>query len=229
MIDHPRLERLLGGEDLAWLVGRIRKRMERCESLDTSVTRTDATAAERAAVQRLLGRPPLPGRAVTVSLPAVRRLLRDSGACPDGLEAAIIALTGDVVDRRAAAAELAQSWQQAFEPLNMVVEQKPELEEWLSELSRSGLVRRLAATPQQAHALLRGLAAIIHELPAHGEPLGRFAAQGERNGDARSGRRSAFSVTSCRPPCSPSGCRGTPDPRPGGLWELFVKPANRRY
>jgi len=177
VIDHPRLERLLGGEDLAWLVGRIRKRMERGESLDTSVTLTDATAAERAAVQRLLGRPPLPGRAVTVSLPAVRRLLRDSGACPDGLEAAIIALTGDVVDRRAAAAELAQSWQQAFEPLNMVVEQKPELEEWLSELSRSGLVRRLAATPQQAHALLRGLAAIIHELPAHGEPLGRFAAQ----------------------------------------------------
>src|SRR5207247_2239678 len=102
VIDHPRLERLLGGEDLAWLVGRVRKRMERGESLDTSVTLTDATVAQRAAIQRLLGRPPLPGRAVTVSLAAVRRLLRHSGACPDGLEAAIIALTGDVVDRRAA-------------------------------------------------------------------------------------------------------------------------------
>src|SRR6266487_2739482 len=50
--DTARLERLLGGE-LTWLVERVRKRLERGETLDTSVTLTGATPAQRDAVHRL--------------------------------------------------------------------------------------------------------------------------------------------------------------------------------
>jgi uncharacterized protein (TIGR02679 family) len=177
MIDGARLERLLGGEDLAWLVVRVRKRMERGQTLDTTVTLPDATTSQRAAIQRLLGRPPVPGRALTVSLPAVDRVLRDSGASTAGLEAAIIALTGEVVDRQLAAAEVQQSWRLAFEPLREHVEQRPELTDWLAELARSGLIRRLAGVSSKAGPLLADLAAVVRELPAQGELLGRFAAR----------------------------------------------------
>ncbi len=177
VIDEGRLERLLGGADLAWLVARVRKRIERGESLDTTVTLPDATSSQRAAVQRLLGRPPVQGRGLTVSLSTVDQLLRDSGASSAGLEAAITALTGELVDRRSAAAGLEQSWRLAFEPLYAAVEQRPELAEWLAGLGRSGLARRLAGTPAAAGPLLADLAAVVRELPTGGEPLGRFAAR----------------------------------------------------
>ena len=61
-LTEQRLIRLLGGDDLGWLLARIRRRLERGESLDTSVTLAAATPEQRAAVHRLLGRPPRPGR-----------------------------------------------------------------------------------------------------------------------------------------------------------------------
>jgi uncharacterized protein (TIGR02679 family) len=174
LIDHERLTRLLGEDDLAWLVARARRRMERGEPLDASVTLTDATAAQRAAAQRLLGRPPRPGSALTVSLAAVDRVLRMSGACPDGLAAAVIALTGEVADRHQLAVALDLAGQRAFEPLvGMVGISRG----WRAGSRRSGLVRRLAGTPEQAAPLLLDLAMVLRALPADGEPLGRFAAR----------------------------------------------------
>lgn len=93
-----RLHRLLGGEDLAWLVARVRKRLERDEPLHISVTLPNATEAQRQAVHRLLGRAPRPGRALSVSLPSVDDLLRRSGAHPDGLASAVLELTGPLPD-----------------------------------------------------------------------------------------------------------------------------------
>ncbi|MFD7154087.1 TIGR02679 family protein [Kribbella sp. NPDC059898] len=177
MTDEDRLRRLLGSEDLAWLVLRVRQRMERGTPLDTSVMLPDATDSQRSAVQRLLGRRPVPGRALTVSLPALDRLLRDSGASPDGLPAAIIALTGEVIDRRVVAAEQVHAWRLAFGPLREAVAGRPELTEWLGELDRSGLVRRLTGTPPAAVPVLADLAAVVRELPARGELLGGFAAR----------------------------------------------------
>ncbi len=70
MTDLDRLRRLLGDPELAWLIGRVRKRLELGKPLDGPVTLTGATPAQRSAVQRLLGRTPRPGAALTVSLPA---------------------------------------------------------------------------------------------------------------------------------------------------------------
>lgn len=172
-----RLRRLLGDDDVAWLVARVRKRLERGQSLDTTVTLTGASAAQRAAVQRLLGRPPRPGGTLSVSLPAVDEVIRSSGACSDGLAAAVVALTGDVVDRDAAAAERSRRWQAAFAPVDEVVEHRAELTEWWSGVRRTGLVRRLTETAEAAVPLLADLAAVIRNLPAAGEPLGGFAAR----------------------------------------------------
>jgi uncharacterized protein (TIGR02679 family) len=177
VINEARLRRLLGSDDLAWLVLRVRQRMERGQPLDASVTLPDATGSQRSAVQRLLGRRPVAGRALTVSLPALDRLLRDSGASPAGLEAAVIALTGEVIDRELVAAEQVQAWRLAFAPLREAVEGRPELADWLIELERGGLVRRLVGTPTAAGPVLAELAAVVRELPTVGELLGRFAAR----------------------------------------------------
>ncbi|HWO65868.1 MAG TPA: TIGR02679 family protein [Umezawaea sp.] len=165
---NDRLVRLLGGDELTWLVDRVRRRLERAEPLEGVVTLSNATPAQRQAVQRLLGRAPRPGANVSVSLSGVDEVLRRSGACPGGLGAAVIALTGPVhltVDP-----ELA--WTAAFAPL---VDDR--LVDWYSTLRASGLVKRLAGTPEAAVPLLTDLAAVIHALPSRGEPIGRFAAR----------------------------------------------------
>ncbi|HWN34773.1 MAG TPA: TIGR02679 family protein [Pseudonocardia sp.] len=177
MTDPARLERLLGGADLSWLVARVRRRMARAEPLDGAVTLTGTTRAQRSAVALLLGRRPQPGKTLTVSLAAVDEVIRRSGACPDGLAAAVTALTGEVTDRAEAAADLDRRWQAAFAPVHDAVDLHPELTEWLRQIRASGLVRRLAGTPESASPLLASLAAVLAQLPAHGEPLGRFAAR----------------------------------------------------
>jgi uncharacterized protein (TIGR02679 family) len=181
--DIDRLARLLGGE-LTWLVERVRKRLERGETLDTSVTLATATPAQRDAVHRLLGRRPRSGNALTVSLPAVDEVLRRSGASPDGLPAAITALTGPITDRTAHAASVDAAWRCAFAPLTAVIESRPELAEWHDRLHSTGLVRRLAGSPESAESLLADLARVVAELPSSGEPLGTFAARTARDAHA---------------------------------------------
>jgi uncharacterized protein (TIGR02679 family) len=176
-VDRERLTRLLGQPELQWLVGRVRRRMERGESLDTTVTRTGASTAERAAVARLLGRKARPGNTVTVSLSAVEDVLRRSGIAPEGLAQAVIALTGPVTLREEAAAAEERGWREAYAPLDAVVEMRQDLADWYERIRASGLVRRVAGNFADAAPLLADLAAVIRNLPADGEPLGRFAAR----------------------------------------------------
>jgi uncharacterized protein (TIGR02679 family) len=177
VIDEPRLTRLLGGPELGWLLERVRKRLERGQSLDTTVTLSEPTPQQRAALHRLLGRPPRPGASLSVSLSAVDEVVRRSGACTDGLAAAVVALTGEVTDRTARAAALDQRWQEAYRPMELATSVRGELRDWWLEAVRSGLVRRLAAKPEVAEPLLVDLARVVHHLPAAGEPVGRFAAR----------------------------------------------------
>lgn len=174
-----RLTRLLGDPELAWLVARARRRLELGRPLDGSVTLTDATAAQRQAVGRLLGRSPRAGRTLTVSLPVVDELLRRSGACREGLPVALAQLGGPVLVRPDAAAVEAQAWDRAFLGLATATANlaRPALTLWLADLRASGIVRRLAGDPQSASVLLDRLAAVLVQLPAAGEPIGRFAAR----------------------------------------------------
>ncbi len=168
-----RLHRLLGGDELAWLVTRVRKRLERDEPLDGSVTLANATEAQRQAVHRLLGRAPRAGRALNVSLTALDELLRRSGAHPDGLASAVLELTGPLP----APVDLETLWDKAFAELT-----DSRLTEWALALRTSGLVKRFASAPQDAAGLLAMVNAVVRNLPSPGEPIGRFAAR--TTGDA---------------------------------------------
>lgn len=180
--DHDRLRRLLGDEQLGWLVARIRRRLSRGEPLTGVVTLGEATAAERAAVRRLLGRPLRPGASLSVSLSAVDEVVRRSGACPDGLAAAVIALTGPVVDTVAAGAAVDSAWEDALAPLAAAVAERPVLSRWYERVRSTGLIRRVAGKPEVAASLVADLVAVLRRLPAPGRPLGAFAA--ETTGDA---------------------------------------------
>lgn len=165
-IDRVRLGRLLGTPDLSWLVDRARRRLEREEPLTGSVTLARPAAAQRAAADRLLGRAPRVGQSLTVRLDAVDEVLRRSGISPDGLAAAVIALTGPVVPLREVRDREVQAWEVAYAPLAPLLATTPQLADWAYRLRAEGLVRRLCRTPEAAHTLLMAGAAALHDLPA---------------------------------------------------------------
>ncbi len=183
--EHERLARLLGDPDLAWLLARMRRRLELGQPLDGGVTLSDASPAQRRAVQRLLGRAPRAGRALSVSLREVDELLRRSGACADGLEAAVVALTGPVVVRADVLAAEHANWERAFAPLDELLKRRlaagapggEQLTVWLARLRGSGAVKRTEPNQDAALTLLQRLATVLEALPVDGEPLARFAAR----------------------------------------------------
>ena len=172
-----RLHRLLGAEPTAWLVRRARDRLEAGRPLTGTVTLPDATAEQRRAVERLTGRPPRSGTSLSVSLPEVDRLLRDSGAAPGGLAEAVALLTGPLRDRNRDRTDAASAWAAAFAPLDESVAARPELAAWRGWLDATGVVRRLAPAPDAALALLGQVAAVLRRLPSRGIPIGRLAAE----------------------------------------------------
>jgi uncharacterized protein (TIGR02679 family) len=102
-------------------------------------------------------------------------VLRRSGAHPDGLGAAVIALTGPVRDRAAAAAEVDAAWNTAFAILEAAVAERPALHAWAESLRATGALRRVAREPAAACELMDQLTAVLGALPAAPEPIGRFA------------------------------------------------------
>ncbi|MER7541818.1 TIGR02679 family protein [Actinomadura sp.] len=177
MTDTDRLRRLLGGPDTAWLVQRVRSRLERGSPLTGKVTLARATPAERRAAELLLGRRAGTGTSLSVPLPEVDRVLRASGASPDGLAAAVELLDGPVRDLTRENAAIAAAWASAFAPLDETLASRPELAEWRAWLDATGLVRRLTSGPAEAADLLHRLAAVVRRLPSPDMPLGRFAAE----------------------------------------------------
>lgn len=176
-MDAPRLRRVLGDPALDWLVQRVRRRIANGEALTGSVSLPQATTEQREAARRLLGRAPRPGRSLTVSLPAVDRVLRASEMCPGGLAEAVVALHGPVERRGASRQAEERAWRDAFTRLDPVCAERPELLEYAERLRATGLVRRLVAGPEQGAALLGDLAAVVAHLPAPGTALGTFAAR----------------------------------------------------
>jgi uncharacterized protein (TIGR02679 family) len=178
-VDHERLNRLLGTAELAWVIDRARRRMERGEPLDATVTRSSASAAERDAVAALLGRPLRLARGLSVPLGEIDALLRRAGIHDGGLAGAVATLTGPVVVRADAAAVEALAWADAFAPLEETLDGRPELLGWLAQVRSTGLVRRLAGgSPAAGAELLSGLSRVVAALPCEpAESLAAFAAR----------------------------------------------------
>jgi uncharacterized protein (TIGR02679 family) len=172
-----KLHRLLGGEPVAWLVGRARDRLETGRPLTGTVTVPAATPEQRRAIERLTGRAARSGASLSVSLTEVDRILRDSGAAPGGLAEAVTRLTGPLRDRNRERDDLAAAWSAAFASLDAAVAGRDELALWRGWLDATGVVRRLAPRPAQARLLLTQVAAVLRRLPSRGVPIGRLAAE----------------------------------------------------
>jgi uncharacterized protein (TIGR02679 family) len=172
-----RLERLLGGPHIAWLVDRVRRRLELGKPLTGTVTLNGASAEQRRAVELLLGRRPASGTSLSVSLDEVDRTLRSSRAAPAGLAAAVEMLGGPVRLQAAEAATLSAAWREAYRELDASLAERPELAEWRAGLEATGLVRRLVPDPAEAGSILGALARVVQRLPSPGVPIGRLAAE----------------------------------------------------
>ena len=172
-----RLRRLLGGDDVEWLVRRARDRLEAGRPLTGAVTLSPASPEQRRAIARLTGRSARSGASVSVSLTEVDRILRSSGACPGGLAEAVSVLTGPVRDLPRERSSAAAAWSAAFAPLDAVVSGSAELGPWREWLDATGVVRRLAPSPSCAEPLLAAVARVVRRLPSPGVPLGRLAAE----------------------------------------------------
>ncbi|WP_267595921.1 TIGR02679 family protein [Carbonactinospora thermoautotrophica] len=182
--DLDRLRRVLGGEDLRWLVDRMWSRLARDLPLDGDVTLRAATPAQRQAVARLLGRAPGRGTSLTVPLPAVAETLRRAGIAPD-LRTAVEALRGPVVNRVAEREAAERAWAAAIEPAEAAARLRPALRSWADWLRQTGIVRRLAgADAARGRALVENAVAVLDRLPASGVPLSVLAATATGDGHA---------------------------------------------
>jgi len=176
-IDDERLRRLLGDPSLEWLLERVRRRIELGQPLLGTVTRGDASVAERDAVERLFGRRPHSGRTLSVPLADLDQLLRRSGLHAEGLAAALVVLTGPVSVRADIRARVQEAWSAAFTNVIEAALGRPELVVWLARIRDTGLVKRLVPDPAPARELLDVLASVLDALPAAGESLSTFSAR----------------------------------------------------
>jgi uncharacterized protein (TIGR02679 family) len=169
-VDLAGLQRLLGGPEIAWLVERIRGRLERGEPVDGTVTLVGATHAERRAATRLLGHGVGRGTSLRVPLPEVAAALRRAGAAPS-LQAAVEALTGPVRDLAAERAEEIQRWEDMLVPARTSpLAGLAWYRAWLEEITRDGTVTRLI---RQGHgAVLAQAPAVLERIPGGPEPSG---------------------------------------------------------
>jgi len=169
-VDLAGLQRLLGEPEIAWLVERIRGRLERGEPVDGTVTLVGATHAERRAAARLLGHGVGRGTSLRVPLPEVAAALRRAGAAPS-LPAAVEALTGPVRDLAAERADEIQRWEDMLVPARTSpLAGLAWYRAWLEEITRDGTVTRLI---RQGHgAVLAQAPAVLERIPGGPEPSG---------------------------------------------------------
>lgn len=178
-VDHERLTRLLGTPETAWVLDRARRRLERGQSLDATVTLSTASRAERDALARLLGRPPRSARGLSVALGELDSVLRRAGVHADGLAGAVVTLTGPVSVRAEVASAEARAWANAFAPLDALATTRIELHPWTERLRATGVVKRLAdGSPAAGADLLAGVCRVIEALPRNPvQSLPTFSAQ----------------------------------------------------
>ena len=175
-LDGARLRRLLGSDDLCWLIDRVRARLERGLPLEGIVALDPATEVQRRAVARLLGRPAGRGASLHVPLAAVDTVVRRGGLAPD-LAAAVEALGGPIVDRTATREAAEAAWAAALAPAEQAAERRPALAPWVDWLRGTGLLRRLAGgDPEAARRLAAQAVTVLDRLPAGGQPLPVLAA-----------------------------------------------------
>jgi uncharacterized protein (TIGR02679 family) len=154
------LGRLLGAPEVAWLVERVRRRLEDGQGSDAAplagrVILASPSHDQRVAATRLFGPPRGRGDRLTVDLALVERTLRD-GPWPAGLADAVTALTGPVRVRGREAARAAAAWRIAAAALRPAWEAHPALRAWADEWAAGGGFKRVARAEARRLGLVVG-------------------------------------------------------------------------
>lgn len=170
----PRLERLLGGEELAALRQRLRRHVLRLETDDaaTTVRLANLDPATHQALCRLSGRPARPARSMVLDIGRLDASLRSAGVAAS-LREALETLDGPIVDRNRQRIETQARWTGAMSSIDA----GNLLRDWLSTTSAVPLLKRLARVPERVPALLEAANRVLCALPAHGQPRSQLAAE----------------------------------------------------
>ena len=174
-LDGDRLQRLLGGEELASLRMRLRARYERGTTPD-QFTLTDLANHERRVLAGLLGR-----RAVAAGSMRLRHCELDAALAHAGIAASLrhalecrvrLLRRARRTDRRAERSARKQSWEMAFSAV-----EEPRLATLVAGVAGAALIKRLSASdPQCAQALLAEAGRVLSHLPGRGMSRARLAA-----------------------------------------------------
>lgn len=169
-----RLARLLGGDGLAGLRRRLRRRYELAPSPgDPECFRlAQLTPEEHGALAALMGRPPRFSDSLHVDVGLIDSNLRRAGIAPS-LRHALERLDGPIVHRATALDQARAAWSEAAAGCR-----HPALARLLQAPGGLGLLKRLAAgNPDAAGELRRRADAVLQHLPAAGAPRAQLAAQ----------------------------------------------------
>jgi len=157
-----RLRIALGGDDLVPLRRVLVRRLQRGRPLSGSFSIAPATASERSALERLLGRRPRSATGkMSVNLDILETQLVAAGLCRD-LRHAIETLEGPVTDQNAARQSARDAW------ARLIAGYVPSAP-WLNDPAAGTLLKRLSRRePAAAEALLEQASAVLARLPHAG-------------------------------------------------------------
>ncbi|HEY4293785.1 TIGR02679 family protein [Luteibacter sp.] len=177
-VPDPRLQRLLGGPELARVRWRLRRRFQRADADATvAMMRLDQLDpdAHRALCQ-LTGKRLRLGQSMTLDIADLDNRLRAAGLA-DSLLDALERLDGPIIAHARLRRELHSRW------LAVAGQAAPMLRDWLTASPAGlGLLKRLACEPKRGAELLAAADAVLARLPAKGIPRSQLAA--ETLGDA---------------------------------------------
>ncbi|CAM3295996.1 TIGR02679 family protein [Halomonas lysinitropha] len=173
-MDPERLQRLLGGPELVRLRQKLSRKLLREGGGRLSLSRV--SDAERAAVERLIGRSPRQGRSLSVDLETLSHALLRAGVA-ENLRVALEALDGPLIDERARREEERRRWAE------LMVDYRGRADTlglggWLEALQAGGLLKRLArGSEPRGRALLEAALGVLERLPVQGMSLSALAAE----------------------------------------------------
>jgi uncharacterized protein (TIGR02679 family) len=169
-VDIDRLQRLLGGPELAGLRLRLRARFERGATRD-EFTLIGLATAERRALAGLLGRPVGHSDSMRVRLSEIDAALFHAGVAAT-LRDALEALDGPVHDLKATRTAREEAWSEILESV-----EHPRLKALLEDPTGGSLLKRFAGgDPRRAAELLDSVGRVVDRLPERGWPLASLAA-----------------------------------------------------
>ncbi|WP_340649643.1 TIGR02679 family protein [Pseudoxanthomonas winnipegensis] len=174
----PRLQRLLGGPELAAVRQRLRRRFERAEpdAALESVRLDELDPDAHRALCQLSGRPSRLSRSMTLDVADLDVRLRAAGLA-DSLRDALERLDGPIVPHARLRREREARWRVVADAAG------PMLRAWLkSSPAALGVLKRLSRDPERGAGLLAAADAVLAHLPAAGMPRSQLAA--ETLGDA---------------------------------------------